>query len=64
MGVGYNKATSFVEHLEDLGFLGPQRGTASREIIKSWDDWIDLIKAQGVSWNEGDDIYLNPVTHR
>ena len=64
MGVGYNKATSFVEKLEDLGFLGPQKGTASRDIIKSWDDWIDLIKEQGVTWNEDDDLYRNPVALR
>ena len=64
MGVGYNKATSFVEQLEDLGFLGPQKGTASRDIIKSWDDWIDLIKEQGITWNEDDDLYRNPVALR
>ena len=64
MNVGYNRATAFVEQLEDLGFLGPQKGTASREIIKSWDDWIDLIKGQGVSWTEDDDLYHNPVTLR
>jgi hypothetical protein len=50
--------------LEDLGFLGPQKGTASREIIKSWDDWIDLLKSQGVTWAEDDELYHNPVTFR
>ena len=64
MNVGYNRATAFVEQLEDLGFLGPQKGTASREIIKSWDDWIDLIKGQGVTWPEDDELYHNPVTYR
>ncbi len=64
MNVGYNRATAFVEQLEDLGFLGPQKGTASREIIKSWDDWIDLIKEQGVTWPEDDELYHNPVTYR
>ncbi len=51
--VGYNKATAYVEQLEDLGFLGPQKGTASREILKSWDDWIELLKAQGLQWSRG-----------
>ena len=64
MNVGYNRATAFVEQLEDLGFLGPQKGTTSREIIKSWDDWIDLIKGQGVTWPEDDELYHNPVTYR
>lgn len=64
MGVGYNRATAFVEQLEDLGFLGPQKGTASRDIIKSWDDWIELLKAQGVTWPEDDDLYHNPVSLR
>ena len=64
MNVGYNRATAFVEQLEDLGFLGPQKGTTSREIIKSWDDWIDLIKEQGVTWPEDDELYHNPVTYR
>ena len=47
LNIGYNKATSYVEQLEDLGFLGPQKGTAAREIIRSWDDWIDLLKSSG-----------------
>ena len=64
MNVGYNRATAFVEQLEDLGFLGPQKGTASREIIKSWDDWIDLLKSQGVTWAEDDELYHNPVTFK
>ena len=64
LNVGYNRATAFVEQLEDLGFLGPQKGTASREIIKSWDDWIDLLKGQGVTWAEDDELYHNPVTFR
>ena len=59
--IGYNKATAYVEQLEDLGFLGPQKGTASREILKSWDDWIELLKAQGLQWTEEDDIYHSPV---
>ncbi len=59
--VGYNKATAFVEQLEDLGFVSPAKGTAPREILRSWDDWIDLLKEQGCSWEEGDEIYRNPV---
>ncbi len=62
LNIGYNKATQYVEQLEDLGFVGPQKGTASREIVKSWDDWIDLLKEHGVSWDEDDEIYLNPQT--
>jgi S-DNA-T family DNA segregation ATPase FtsK/SpoIIIE len=61
MNVGYNKATSFVEQLEDLGFVGPQKGTAPREILKTWDDWIALLKEQGHAWEEGDDLYINPT---
>jgi DNA segregation ATPase FtsK/SpoIIIE-like protein len=59
--IGYNKATAYVESLEDLGFLGPQKGTASREILKSWDDWIELLKAQGHTWTEDDDLYHSPI---
>ncbi|MCK6490134.1 MAG: DNA translocase FtsK [Planctomycetes bacterium] len=61
MGIGYNKATAYVEQLEDLGFVGPQRGTAPREITKSWDDWIELLKDNGVEWGEDDEFYRNPV---
>lgn len=60
LNVGYNKATQYVEQLEDLGFVGAQKGTASREILKSWDDWIELLKEHGVSWDEDDEIYRNP----
>ncbi len=59
-GVGYNRATEFVEWLEDLGFLSPAAGTAPRKILKSWDDWIELLKTQGHNWESGDDLYLNP----
>ncbi|HYE03950.1 MAG TPA: DNA translocase FtsK [Planctomycetota bacterium] len=64
LNVGYNKATAFVEMLEDLAFLGPQKGTAAREILKSWDDWIELLKANGLTWEEDDELYHNPVEIR
>lgn len=60
LNIGYNKATSYVEQLEDLGFLGPQKGTAPREVIKSWDDWLDLLKSQGLVWDEEDELYHDP----
>ncbi len=64
LNIGYNKATAYVEQLEDLGFIGPQKGTAAREIIKSWDDWIESLKGNGVSWDEEDELYHNPVELR
>ncbi len=60
LNVGYNKATAFVEQLEDLGFLGPQKGTSAREILKTWDAWIELLKDNGLTWGEDDDLYHNP----
>jgi hypothetical protein len=62
LNIGYNKATQYVEQLEDLGFVGPQKGTASREIVRTWDDWIDMLKEHGVSWDEDDELYRNPQT--
>jgi S-DNA-T family DNA segregation ATPase FtsK/SpoIIIE len=62
LGIGYNKATAYVEQLEDLGFVGEQKSTAPREILKSWDDWIELLKENGVTWEEGDDLYRNPAS--
>ncbi len=59
-GIGYNKATQYVEQLEDLGFVGPQKGTTSREILKPWDQWIDLLKDNGHTWPEDDDTYHDP----
>lgn len=60
LNIGYNKATSYVEQLEDLGFLGPQKGTAAREVLRSWDDWIELLKGQGHTWDEEDELYHDP----
>ncbi len=60
LGVGYNKATSFVEWMEDLGFLSEAKGTRPREFLKSWQDWIDLLKENDVSWEEEDEIYTDP----
>jgi DNA segregation ATPase FtsK/SpoIIIE, S-DNA-T family len=61
LNIGYNKATSFVEQLEDLGFLGPQKGTSPRDILKTWDEWIDLLKENNVAWDEEDELYHNPL---
>jgi dissimilatory sulfite reductase (desulfoviridin) alpha/beta subunit len=52
------------EQLEDLGFIGPQKGTAAREIINSWDDRIEQLKGNGVTWDEEDELYHNPVELR
>lgn len=60
MGVGYNKATEYVETLEDLGFLSPASGTASRKILKTWDEWIDLLKENGVEIHDADELYKPP----
>ena len=64
LNIGYNKATAYVEQLEDLGFLGPQKGTSSREIIRTWDDWIEQLKGNGVTWDEEDELYHNPLEIR
>ncbi len=64
LNIGYNKATAYVEQLEDLGFLGPQKGTAPREILRTWDEWIDQLKGNGVTWDEEDDLYHNPLEVR
>jgi S-DNA-T family DNA segregation ATPase FtsK/SpoIIIE len=61
LGVGYNKATKYVEYLEDLGFLSEAKGSKPREFLRSWDDWIDELKIGGLSWEEDDEIYTNPL---
>ncbi|MDW8372176.1 MAG: DNA translocase FtsK [Planctomycetota bacterium] len=60
LGVGYNKATEFVETLEELGFLSPANGTAPRKILKTWDEWIDLLRANGVELSEDVEYYRSP----
>ncbi|MFW5830459.1 MAG: FtsK/SpoIIIE domain-containing protein, partial [Planctomycetota bacterium] len=60
MAIGYNKATSYIEWLEDLGFLSESKGTKPREFLRSWQDWLDELKAAGVSWDEEDEIYHDP----
>ena len=64
LNIGYNKATAYVEQLEDLGFLGPQKGTSPREIVRTWDEWIEQLKGNGVTWDEEDDLYHNPLEIR
>ncbi|TVR12316.1 MAG: hypothetical protein EA401_09355, partial [Planctomycetota bacterium] len=59
--IGYNKATSYVEQLEDLGFLGPQKASKGRELLRSWDDWLDLLKDNDVDIDpEMYEFYTNP----
>lgn len=60
LAIGYNKATTFVETLEDLGFLSAQNGTRPREFLQSWEDWIDLLNENGVQRDEYDEIYQSP----
>ena len=60
MGIGYNKATNYIEWLEDLGFVSESKGTKPREFLKSWQDWLDELKANDISWDEDDDIYHDP----
>ena len=61
--IGYNKATSFVETLEDLGFLGPQKGSKGRELLRSWDDWLDLLRENDVEIDpEMFECYTNPFS--
>ena len=62
LAIGYNKATTFVETMEDLGFLSAQNGTRPREFLQSWENWIDLLKENGVSWDEYDEIYMSPFS--
>ncbi len=61
LNIGYNRATQYVEQMEDLGILGPARGTKPRELIKTWEDWLTDLRAGGLSWDEDDDIYVNPL---
>ncbi len=61
LNIGYNRATEIRETCEDLGLTGPAKNGQSAEFLKSWDDWIDMLKGAGHTWEEGDDIYLNPV---
>ncbi len=44
--------------------LRPQKGTSPREIIRTWDEWIDQLKGNGVTWDEEDDLYHNPLEIR
>ena len=62
LAIGYNKATNFVETMEDLGFLSAQNGTRPREFLQSWENWVDLLKENGVSWDEFDEIYMSPFS--
>ncbi len=61
LNIGYNRATEIREACEDLGLTSPAKNGQSAEFLKSWDDWIDMLKGAGHTWEEGDDIYLNPV---
>jgi hypothetical protein len=62
--VGDNKSTAYIEQLEDFDFSGPQKRTSAREIVESWDDWSWQLKGNGVSWDEEDELYHNPVELR
>ena len=61
LSIGYNKATKWVEWLEDLGILSTTTGSRPREILKPFQDWLDLLKEGGISWTEEDEIYTDPL---
>jgi S-DNA-T family DNA segregation ATPase FtsK/SpoIIIE len=61
LAIGYSKATHYVELLAALGLIGPSKGSAPREILGTWSDWIGLLKSHGVTCSAGDDIYEDPM---
>ena len=34
LSIGYNRAANLMEQLEEAGYVGPQRGSKAREILK------------------------------
>jgi hypothetical protein len=48
----------------DVGLIGPLKGTAAREMVTSCDDWIEHFTGNGASWDEDDELSCNPVELR
>jgi hypothetical protein len=57
---GLARATLYLSQLEKLGVVGPDQGGESREIRKTWDEWLELLNANGLQWSEDDDLYHRP----
>ena len=36
LGIGYNRAANLIEQMEDVGYVGPARGSKPREILKMY----------------------------
>lgn len=42
MGVGYGRAARMVDHMAEDGIVGDYKGSKSREVICSFEDWEDI----------------------
>jgi hypothetical protein len=60
--LGYNKATIYVQQMEELGMVGPSRGMDPRLFLFTWADWIGLLKLKGVNVEKPGDLYCDPAT--
>ena len=51
------------KHLQDIGYLG-LKGADAREILTSWEEWIEPYKGTGVNWDEDDELYHSQMDQR
>lgn len=61
MFIGYNKASSYVVQLEQMGFLGPLTTDGSaRKITKTWAEWLAWLTDHDVPFNPNHETYRDP----
>jgi S-DNA-T family DNA segregation ATPase FtsK/SpoIIIE len=55
LGVGYTRASRLIEMMEMEGLLGPHRGSVSREVMFTWDEYQAQLEAMDDEDEEDED---------
>jgi len=52
LGVGYTRASRLIENMEAEGVVGPHRGSVSREVMYTWEEYQAQLEALGAEEDE------------
>lgn len=49
--VGYNRAGRMIDDMEQMGIVGPYQGSKPREVLITYNDWLERNSTLGINYN-------------